>query len=160
MKSLFNLIILSVLFIVACNNNDESEKEAAPSAAPAIEKKNVVQAAATPSLNGLWELTDIAGIKTGLANLYPRQKPNLNFDLQSGAVRGSTACNRFLCQVKIEGEKMNFGDPAMTKVACPGDGEKVFLEALKKINSFSIIDSNFLQLRADSLEMMRFSRKL
>ena len=158
MKSLFNLFILPVFFIVACNNN-ESEKQAAPAGAPVVEKMNAVQTAATPSLNGLWELTDIAGIKTDLAKLYPRQKPNLNFDLQSGAVRGSTACNRFLCQVKIEGEKMNFGDPAITKVACPGDGEKVFLEALKKINSFSIIDSNFLQLRADSLDMMRFSKK-
>ena len=159
MKSLFNLFILPVFFIVACNNN-ESEKQADPAGDPVVEKMNAVQTAATPSLNGLWELTDIAGIKTDLAKLYPRQKPNLNFDLQSGAVRGSTACNRFLCQVKIEGEKMNFGDPAITKVACPGDGEKVFLEALKKINSFSIIDSNSLQLRADSLDMMRFSKKL
>lgn len=159
MKSLFNLFILSVFILVACNSN-ESEKEAAPSGTPAIEKMNAVQTAASPSLNGLWELTHIIGIKTDLVKLYPGQKPNLNFDLQSGAVRGSTTCNRFSCQVKIEGEKMNFGVPAMTKVACPGDGEKVFLEALKKINSYSIIDSNFLQLRTDSLEMMRFTRKL
>lgn len=159
MKSLFNLFVLSVFFIVACDNN-ESEKEAIPSGDPAAEKMNTVQTTAIPSLDGLWELTDIAGIKTDLAKLYPRQKPNLNFDLQSGAVRGSTACNRFLCQVKIEGEKINFGDPAMTKVACPGNGEKVFLEALRKINSFSIIESNFLQLRADSIGIMRFSKKL
>lgn len=159
MKSLFNLFILSVFVMAACNNN-ESEKEATPAEAPAIEQMNTVQAAATPSLNGLWELTDIAGIKTDLVKLYPSQKPNLNFDLQAGAVRGSTTCNRFSCQVKIEGEKMNFGDPGMTKVACPGNGEKVFLEALKKTNSYSIIDSNFLLLRADSVEVMRFTRKL
>lgn len=159
MKSLFNLSILSVFFIVACNNS-ESEKQASSSGAAATEKMNAVQTAAPSSLEGLWELTDIAGIKTDLVKLYPSQKPNLNFDLQSGAVRGSTTCNRFSCQVKIEGEKMNFGEPAMTKVACPGDGEKVFLEALRKINSFSITDSNFLQLRADSIGIMRFSKKL
>ncbi|MBL7723107.1 MAG: META domain-containing protein [Chitinophagaceae bacterium] len=159
MKTLLSVLIFSAILLIACNNPKE-EKEAPPSEVPVAEPVNIVPASAMPSLAGLWELSSISDSKVNLAKLYPGQKPNLNFDLQGRAVRGSTTCNRFSCQVKIEGEKMNFGDPAMTKVACPGDGEKVFLEALKTINSYSIIDSNFLLLRADSVEIMRFSRKM
>lgn len=159
MKTILSVLIFSAILSVACNNSKE-EKEALPSEVPVAEPVNMAPESVTPSLAGLWELHSISDSKVNLAKLYPGQKPNLNFDLQGGAVRGSTTCNRFSCQVKIDGEKMNFGDPAMTKVACPGDGEKVFLEALKKINSFSVIDSNILQFRTDSIEIMRFSRKM
>lgn len=158
MKTILSVLIFSAILSIACNNSKE-EKKALPSEMPAAEPVKIAPEPVTASLAGLWELHSVSDSKVNLAKLYPAQKPNLNFDLQGAAVRGSTTCNRFSCQVKIEGEKMNFGDPAMTKIACPGDGEKVFLEALKKVNSFSIIDSNFLQFRTDSIEIMRFSRK-
>ncbi len=158
MRPVIVFLSFTILFLSACNNN-KTEKAASqnePSASPGTDSSPAVT---TSPLNGSWDLINITDLKIALSKLYPRQKPNLSFDLANGVVSGSTACNRFSGPVKIIDSSINIGELGMTKIACPGDGEQKFLEALKKTNTYALIDSVTLSLRTGDAEVMRFSRK-
>ncbi len=158
MRPVIVFLSFTILFLSACNNN-KTEKAASqnePSASPGTDSSPAVT---TSPLNGSWDLINITDLKIALSKLYPRQKPNLSFDLANGVVSGSTACNRFSGPVKIIDSSINIGELGMTKIACPGDGEQKFLEALKKTNTYALIDSVTVSLRTGDAEVMRFSRK-
>ncbi|MBK8141971.1 MAG: META domain-containing protein [Chitinophagaceae bacterium] len=158
MRPVIVFLFFTILFLSACNNN-KTEKAASlnePSASPGTDSSPVVT---TSPLNGSWDLINITDLKIALSKLYPRQKPNLNFDLASGVLTGSTACNRFSGPVKIIDSSISIGELGMTKIACPGDGEQKFLEALKKTTTYALVDSVTLSLRKGDAEVMRFSRK-
>jgi heat shock protein HslJ len=158
MRPVIVFLSFMILFLSACNNN-KTEKAASqnePSTSPGTDSSPAVT---TSPLNGSWDLINITDLKIALSKLYPRQKPNLSFDLANGVVSGSTACNRFSGTVKIIDSSISIGELGMTKIACPGDGEQKFLEALKKTNTYALIDSVTLSLRTGDAEVMRFSRK-
>ncbi len=158
MRPVIVFLSFTILFLSACNNN-KTEKAASqnePSASPGTDSSPAIT---TSPLNGSWDLINITDLKIALSKLYPRQKPNFSFDLANGVVSGSTACNRFSGTVKIIDSSISIGELGMTKIACPGDGEQKFLEALKKTNTYALIDSVTLSLRTGDAEVMRFSRK-
>ena len=158
MRPVIIFLSITILFLSACNNNN-TEKAAAQNEPPVSSVTNSSPAATTSPLNGSWDLTNISDLKIALSKLYPRQKPNLNFDLAYGVVTGSTACNRFSAPVKVIDSSISIGELGMTKIACPGDGEQTFLEALKKTKTYALVDSATLSLRTGDTEVMRFSRK-
>ena len=138
-KLLVSLIILS---FVACN----SSKKAAGND-PA-------------SLDGTWVLNYISGPRIAFDGLYPNKKPQLVFSTQDKRVSGNTSCNSFSGPLVVDGSKINFDQPmALTKMACPGEGETIFLETLKKVSSWSVSDGNTLNLIMGDIAVMRFSKK-
>ncbi|PZR28542.1 MAG: META domain-containing protein [Citrobacter freundii] len=136
------LLALILLSFIACN----SSKKAA-SNDPA-------------SLDGTWTLNYISGPRIAFEGLYPNKKPQIIFNSQDRRVSGNTGCNSFSGPLVVDGNKINFDQPmAMTKMACPGEGEMVFLETLKKVNTWSVSDGNTLNLIMGDIAVMRFSRK-
>lgn len=112
------------------------------------------------SLNGTWELNYISGPRIAFEGLYPDRKPTLIFDLEENRVSGNSSCNSFSGTLKIEGNKIDFNTPmAMTKMFCPGEGENVFIESLKKVNTYAVTDGNTLNLIMGDIAIMRFTKK-
>lgn len=126
------------------------------------EKKTVAskKTVANPTeLNGTWELNYISGSNTSFGGLYPGKKPQIVFDVSFSRVSGNTGCNSFSGPVSIDGSKISFNQPlAITKMLCPGEGEALFLEALKKINLWAVTDASTLNLIMGDIALMRFTR--
>lgn len=109
------------------------------------------------ALGGAWELTSIMGENTSL--LYPDKKPQLRFDLSAKRVNGNTGCNNFNGPLQAAGTQISFAEPmATTRMACPGSGEQVFLQALKKANRFWVSNGR-LTFFAGEQALMEFQQK-
>lgn len=117
----------------------------------------------TPKLTGDWELDYIAGSPTEFQELYPRQKPTINFDTISNLISGSTSCNRYAGKLRVNGNKIDFSGPlAVTKMACldsKGNGENLFLDNLKRVNNYSIGSDSTLNFIMGDIAIMRFTKK-
>src|SRR6187399_2568200 len=126
---IFILITVSItLLTVSCSHPKKTAKTVATS---------VAQAQAT--LDGTWELEFIPFSNGSLDQLYPKRKPTITFNEADGSFGTFTGCNTARGKLVKDGSKINFsGDMAMTKMLCQGDGEKVYLSYLKKINTYSI----------------------
>jgi heat shock protein HslJ len=117
-------------------------------------KKNDVS-----QLSGTWELNYTSGSESGLQELYPGRKPRIFFDVSGKRISGVTGCNSFAGPLKAEGNKIDFTEPMiLTKMFCPGDGETIFLDKLKKADTWHIIDGNTLDLTMETTSMLRFTK--
>jgi heat shock protein HslJ len=124
--------------------------------------KKITSVPDSSKLNGTWELNYISGPRIAFDGLYPNKKPTISFDLSNNRVSGNSSCNSFNGVLKVEGNQINFNEPmAMTRMACmDGNGEIVFMETLKKINSYSITDEGkTLNFIMGDIAMMRFTKK-
>ena len=127
-----------------------------------IHKKTTTQIPETAKLAGNWELIFITGQNISFDSLYPDKKPNISFDISNTIVSGNTSCNNFNGRLNADGNKISFNEPmAMTRMICmDGKGENVFMETLKKINSYSITDDGkTLTFIVGDIAMMRFTKK-
>lgn len=143
----YTLLLTLVLLIAgtACNNPKKSS--AANSGDPG-------------KLDGNWVLNYISGPRIAFDGLYPERKPELSFSVADMRVSGNTGCNSFSGPLKVDGNKISFSEPmAITKMMCPGSGETVFLETLKKISSYSVSGDTTLIFIMGDIAMMRFSKK-
>ncbi|MBL7742373.1 MAG: META domain-containing protein [Chitinophagaceae bacterium] len=147
MKQVLLIILAIISFLPACKN---------PRQTTSISKK----VTANPSeLNGAWQLDYISGITTPFEGLYPNKKPQIIFDVANSRISGNTGCNNFSGPVSIDGSKISFSQPlTLTKMFCPGEGETVFLETLKKINLWAVTDTSTLNLIMGDVAMMRFRK--
>ena len=111
-------------------------------------------------LNGTWVLNYISGPRIAFDGLYPNKKPQLVFTTEDKRVSGNTGCNSFSGPLTVDGPKISFEQPmALTEMACPGEGETVFLQTLKKVSTWSVSDGNTLNLIAGDIAVMRFTKK-
>ncbi len=166
--------ILACCLLAACNNDktnntsqttDTTKTEETPTEKPA--RKTTTPSAAIPRtvepvapLDGSWELDYVSGPKIAFEGLYPDKKPVMTFDVTNAKVSGNTSCNNFSGKLKTDSNRVNFSEPfVMTKMACPGQGETIFLETLKKVNKYSITDNTTLHFIMGDIAMMRFKRK-
>jgi heat shock protein HslJ len=107
-------------------------------------------------LNGSWELADIPGARVSVAGMYPNKKPIITIDVNDNKFVGNTSCNNFSGLLVVYGNKVSFNKSmAMTKMACEGAGETTFVDALKKIDTFTINGDNTLSLNAAGIETLR-----
>jgi heat shock protein HslJ/pimeloyl-ACP methyl ester carboxylesterase len=119
---------------------------------------------ATPTgLAGTWELNLLgppaAPAEVTFAQLYERRKPTLTFDATGQRVSGNTSCNSFNGPLTLNGPTVRFAESvAMTRMACPGEGERVFLDALKKVNRYAL-SGDTLTLLIGDIAVMRFQRQ-
>ncbi|MET0461786.1 MAG: META domain-containing protein [Chitinophagaceae bacterium] len=138
-------VILSIIFLsfMACNSSKKTVKDGDPS-----------------QLNGTWILNYISGPRIAFDGLYPNKKPQLIFTVEDKRLSGNTGCNSFSGPLVVDGNKISFDQPlALTKMFCPGEGETVFLETLKKVNTYSVSDGNTLNLIMGDIAIMRFTKK-
>ncbi len=116
----------------------------------------------TASLEGTWELNYITGPRIAFDGLYPNKKPTITFDLKENKIAGNNSCNQYFGMLKVEGNKINFKDAkmGMTMMACPGEGENVYMKTLEKVDSYSISeDGKTLNFIMGDIAMMRFEKK-
>lgn len=122
--------------------------------------KNTVDASSDLSkLGGTWELNYISGPRIAFNGLYPGKKPTLIFDLTNKQVSGNSSCNSFSGKLVADDNSINFNEPmAVTKMACPGEGEAVFFEMLKKVNKYSINGDTTLNFMMGDIAVMRLKK--
>jgi len=143
MKKLSILIAVCCILFIGCAN----KKQLTDSTSPEI------------FLNGTWELDYVSGPRIAFEGLYPERKPTLIFDVENKKVTGNTSCNTLNAPLVIDGNKIDFKGPiATTKMFCPGEGERIFLETLKKVNTYNISDSTLTFIMGD-IAIMRFKKK-
>lgn len=143
MKKISILSTCIVLILSACNSS----------------KKTVNT---STSLNGEWELNYITGPRIAFQGLYPDQKPTINFDVEGQKVFGKNSCNVYNGKLNISGNSISFADSkmAVSMMACPGEGESVYMKMLEKIDSFAVIENGKeLTLSGNGVVLMRFAKK-
>ena len=149
MKKILSAALLSPLIILACKSAQTKN------ATPLVVMKD------TLSLNGTWQLKSVAGISIAFEKLYSRKIPVIRFDLATRLVSGHTSCNSFSGEFITEGFKLIFAEPmTITKMACPGDGENVFLTNLQKITAYSFTDDTTLNLSVGESIVMCLIKKI
>nr|WP_315223962.1 META domain-containing protein [uncultured Flavobacterium sp.] len=118
---------------------------------------------AAVQLDGSWKLNYISGPRIAFDGLYPNKKPTINFNVKENLVSGNNGCNSYTGKLKVEGNKVNFGDQPMasTKMMCMDvQGEEVFMSTLQKITSYDIsADGKTLTFISGDIAMMRFEKK-
>ena len=151
MKKEFLILVCMALFAVSCNSTKSSTTDDMATA-----KENNVS-----DLEGIWELDYLSGTKVAFENLYADKKPFLSFNIKDSRASGNSSCNSFTGNVSISKNYLRFDDAmAMTKMFCPGDGESSFMEALKKVNSYSVSEEGkTLNLIMGDIAIMRFHKK-
>jgi heat shock protein HslJ len=122
--------------------------------------KNTVDASSDLSkLGGKWELNYISGPKIAFNGLYPGRKPELQIDLANKRLGGNSGCNSFSGELVADDTSINFNKPMVsTKMACPGEGEAIFFEALKKVNKYTITGDTTLNFMMGDIAIMRFNK--
>lgn len=113
------------------------------------------------ALQGAWELNYITGPRIAFPGLYPHNKPTITFNLKETSVSGKNSCNSYAGRLNVNGSKISFKEPMMvTKMFCPGEGENVYMNALQKIDSYSVSeDGKTLNFIMGDIVMMRFEKK-
>jgi heat shock protein HslJ len=110
-------------------------------------------------LKAKWALQSLTGQSSDLGSIFGQKIPFLNFDTDAMRVAGNAGCNNFNGPFSLEaGGKLSFGNLAMTKRACPGNGESLFTSALNKVTNFKI-DNNVLTLLEGKNKLMEFVRE-
>lgn len=103
-----------------------------------------------------WELEYISGPRIAFNGLYPDKKPTIIFDKTTKKVTGNNSCNGYSADYTLIDNSMSFGEPGPTTMMFCGEGEKVFLNMMKKINKYSFDQDGKLNLMIDDVSVMRF----
>jgi len=111
------------------------------------------------SLEGTWELESISNSEYLFDSLFKNKIPTITFDTTSKRFNGNSSCNFFNGKLKTDGNQIDFNMPIiMTKMFCEGEGENIFMEILKKIDTYTI-DNEYLIFSSDDKELMKFIQK-
>ncbi|WP_034046267.1 META domain-containing protein [Wocania ichthyoenteri] len=108
--------------------------------------------------NTTWELEYISGPRIAFNGLYSDKKPKISFNKTTNKVEGNNSCNGYSADYTLNGKEMSFGEPGPTTMMFCGEGEKVFLNTMKKINKYSFDQEGKLNLMIDDVTMMRFRK--
>lgn len=108
--------------------------------------------------NTTWELEYISGPRIAFSGLYPDKKPQITFNKETKKAEGTNSCNGYSADFSLNGNSISFGEPGPTTMMFCGEGEKVFLNTIKKINKFSFDDDGKLNLMIENVSMMRFKK--
>ena len=155
--------ILAVIF-ASCNTSKSASNPSTPSAKKVDDAS--VPVSSSPSseeadLEGTWELISLISEPTPFKTLYPTVKPTISFDARPKQVAGTTGCNTYTGAYSLDGKSISFGDGmAMTKIACEGNGESIFVQRLTKTNKFFIKDQTTLMLLDGDVALLEFKKIL
>ncbi|NMM49660.1 lipase family protein [Marinigracilibium pacificum] len=103
--------------------------------------------------NGKWIVQDYS-FTTNNDTIPELPTPYLIFNKGERKLNGNTGCNNFSASFLIDGNRIKFlMDGPMTMMACPGNQEEMFINALKSADTFSY-DKNELKLYAFGKELL------
>lgn len=108
--------------------------------------------------NITWELEYISGPRIAFEGLFPDKKPYISFDKETSEVKGNNSCNGYTAKYTLDGSSLSFGEPGPTTMMFCGEGEKIFLNMMKKINKYSFDSEGKLNLLLNDVPMMRFKK--
>lgn len=118
------------------------------------------QKSQTNPLQGDWQLLSIQLSEQVHITDFNGKVPAIRFDTAINQSSGTTGCNRFSGtyvaangQMRFDMEKM-----ALTRMACVGDNERLFLDALKKITHYTI-EGQALVMSSGNTVIMRWQKK-
>ena len=111
------------------------------------------------SLSGTWDLSYVTGAED-FESIYSHKTPFITIDENENKANGNTGCNSFNSSLVKINNNIKFSLPITTRMFCEGNGEALFLDALKKINRFAISDDGkTLNLLTGDIAVMRLVRK-
>lgn len=92
-----------------------------------------------------WVLSSLMG--SGLdINQFTGGIPSLSF-LDGGKLAGFSGCNDFSGSFQLEGTGLQLDPGAITKKACPGNGEQTFLNAISNVSDMKVGKDKLTLLR-------------
>lgn len=112
----------------------------------------------TYKLNDFWSLyklnrSEIIDDETSQGG---RELPTLQFNLAENKVYGNTGCNQLNGTIALQDSSLSFSKMVTTKRACLGDLESRFLDALQKVEGYSIANAQLLLInQKDTLMVFR-----
>lgn len=134
-KQTLLLIAMLSLFLISCSTNKMGN---------------------TNNLYGTsWELEYITGPRITFEGLFPDRKPNIQFTKGSYTVTGNSGCNGYAAQFTLSGKMISFADPQLSTMMYCGDGEGVFRNTMKQIETYLVSEGKLEFLKGDVV-MMRF----
>lgn len=149
MQHFFISILLGV--ILSCNNLESNNQNTKIAPAPA----DTAITSDSNTLVGEWELIPVLSSDTAAGKL-----PWINFDVNSGTFTGNTGCNTMSGSFVKNGYALSFNENVnLTKIACEGYNEQVFLNNLLKTNIYRIEDGT-LMLMFNQTVMSKWARKV
>ena len=83
--------------------------------------------------------------------------PSATFD--GGTVSGSTGCNRYTTSYTVDGDSLEIGQIASTRIACPPPADAIetaYVEALGQASAWRTEDDELVLLGADDDELLRY----
>jgi heat shock protein HslJ len=98
-----------------------------------------------------WQLNTLNGSAL-VAGDFPNEVPFLLFE-SNGKLSGSTGCNTMSGNYTLKKACLELNPGAMTRMACPGNGETLVLDALSKVKNIKI-NRDTLTLFDGSKELM------
>lgn len=108
--------------------------------------------------NTTWELEYLSGPRIAFSGWFPDKKPQITFNKVTKKVEGTDGCNGYAAGYMVNGNKISFGEPGPTTMMFCGEGEKFFLNTIKKMDQYKIDEEGKLNLMIDNVPMMRFKR--
>lgn len=137
-RALPSVFILALLILAACKSSENSSATV----------QNKIPA-------GTWTLQSYGG-QSMLAKAYPRGLPTIVFK-DSTSFSGSTGCNQYMATYKGNAEQIDIRMGPMTKMACEGNKEQEFIDALGATNRVTLKDG-LLSFYRDETSLMKFSK--
>jgi len=128
------MLVLLTLGLAACGEDESTEGEG-------------------PSFEGVpWLLSsgiDVAG--------WQAVAPSATF--ADGTVGGSTGCNRYTAGYTVDGDSLDIGEVASTRMACPPPADAVereYLAALGRVEGWRLEDDDLVLVDADDSDVLRY----
>lgn len=103
-----------------------------------------------------WELATIKG-KSPDPNEFQNGLPFISFN-DEARMSGFTGCNRMSGKYELEKSNLKLDPGAVTRMACPGNGELVFLESLSHVKNIKAEPSKLILLDG-GIELMTLHPK-
>ena len=115
------------------------------------ENNPVGNLAAQSRFKGNWELRYLAGIQVPFEELYPKRKPTMFLRTQTSSVNGYSGCNSYNGTFELKENALVFSKSfAMTRMACEGFCEGMFIQALQNVQSYWFVEQNSVLRLLDS----------
>lgn len=103
-----------------------------------------------------WSLTAIDG--AALSDV-PQKPITLQLNAAEKRASGFAGCNRFNGTYQLDAQEISFGPLMATRMACPTglQSETKFLDAMRTVTTFAIMDDTLTLYNADAKETLRFT---
>lgn len=141
MRDIFFLslfVFCAVLLTVACKN-----------------KKETIQSDLTNIPEGSWSAITMRGDTLNKSD-FSRGLPSIIFK-DSTSFSGTTGCNQYMASYTLIGNMVEIEMGPMTKMACPGKLESIYVETLNLTNKVEVVE-DIMKFYNSETELLTFKK--